>query len=58
MTKGLNKLAIFEAEKARLLTPSQSNPAKSKLSTTAPAHKLDSEAKTDEKGWLEALFAF
>ena len=58
MTKGLNKLAIFEAEKARLLTSSQSNLTKTKPSNTTPAQKLDSEAKTDEKGWLEALFAF
>jgi D-alanyl-D-alanine carboxypeptidase (penicillin-binding protein 5/6) len=58
MTKGLEKLAVFDTEKARLLASSQSNTVKPRTSTTPTAKKTDSDQKTDEKGWLDALFTF
>ena len=58
MAKGFEKLAVLDAEKAKLLASSQRDLPKTKTSTSMPAKKPDSEEKTAEKGWLEALFAF
>ncbi len=58
MTKGLEKLRVFDAEKARLMASSQRDIPKAKSSTSTPPKKPDSEEKTGEKSWLEALFTF
>lgn len=58
MTKGFNKLALYEAEKAKLLTLTHRETPKVKGTTPPGPKKSDSEEKTEEKGWLEALFTF
>jgi D-alanyl-D-alanine carboxypeptidase (penicillin-binding protein 5/6) len=58
MTKGFEKLAVYDAEKAKLLALTQRDAPKGKVATTPPPKKSDSEEKTEEKGWLEGLFAF
>ena len=58
MTKGFEKLAVYDAEKAKLITLTHHDTPKVKGSTTPPTKKPDSEPKTEEKGWLEGLFTF
>ena len=58
MTKGFEKLALFDAEKAKLLALSQRNTTKTKVAAAATDKKPESAQKTEEKGWLEALFGF
>ena len=58
MTRGLDKLALFDAEKAKLQALTHRDPPKGKVATPATAQKPDSDEKTGEKGWLEALFTF
>ena len=58
MTKGFEKLALYEAEKAKLLALTHRDVPKAKGVTPSALKKSDSEEKTEEKGWLEALFTF
>ena len=58
MTRGLDKLALFDAEKAKLQALTHRDLPKGKVATPATAQKPDSDEKTGEKGWLEALFTF
>ena len=58
MTKGLEKLAILDAEKAKFLAKSQRDIPAAKVPASTPSKNSDSGEKTGEKGWLEALFTF
>jgi len=58
MTKGFEKLALYEAEKAKLIALTHRDVPKGKGATPSAPKKSDSEEKTEEKGWLEALFTF
>jgi D-alanyl-D-alanine carboxypeptidase len=58
MTRGFEKLAIYDAEKAKLMAINHRDTPKVKSTTPSIAKKADSDEKTGEKGWLEALFDF
>ena len=58
MTKGFERLAVFDAEKAKLQALTQRDSAKLKAPASTTSKKPDSEQKTEEKGWLEGLFGF
>ena len=58
MTKGFERLALYDAEKAKLQALTQRDSSKLKGSVSTTAKKPDSDEKTQEKSWLEALFGF
>jgi len=58
MTRGFEKLAVYDAEKAKLLALTHRDIPKGKGAAPLAPKKSDSEEKTEEKGWLEGLFTF
>ena len=58
MTRGFDKLALFDAEKAKLQALTHRDPPKGKITNPTPPKKQDSDEKNPEKGWLEGLFTF
>lgn len=58
MTRGFDKLALFDAEKAKLQALTHRDPPIGKVTTPTTGQKADSNEKTGEKSWLEALFTF
>jgi D-alanyl-D-alanine carboxypeptidase (penicillin-binding protein 5/6) len=58
MTKGFEKLALYEAEKAKLLASSHRDAPKDKTASSTPPPKTDSTDKKQDSGWLEGLFTF
>lgn len=56
MTRGFEKLAIYDTEKAKLLAMSQKASPQSKAVNTPLSKTANSNEKKEEKGWLEGLF--